>query len=64
MNSNDSLISSDKENLVAQRLFQDYLGVSFDELVLFCFLEQSAKYLGMFYEQDPYELRDDKYLIN
>jgi len=64
MNSNDSLISTDSENTVEARLFQEYLGVNFDDLVLSCFLEQSAKYMGIYCEQDPHGLRDDKYLIN
>jgi len=64
MNSNPSLISTDSESTVEVRLFQEYLGVNFDDLVLSCFLEQSAKYLGVYYEQDPDGLRDDRYLIN
>ena len=64
MNSNQSLLLSDKENAVPEELFKEYLGVNFDDLVVSCFLEQSARYLGVFYEQDPNHEKDEKYLIN
>jgi len=64
MNSNGSMLLTDTENSVTVQPFQEYLGVSFNDLILSCFLEQSAKYLGVYCEQDPFELRDDKYLIN
>jgi len=64
MISNGSMAPTSIENSVTTQSFQEYLGMSFNDLVLSCFLEQSAKYLGVYCEQDPLELRDDKYLIN
>ena len=64
MNSNGSMVLTNTENSVTAQPFQEYLGMSFNDLVLSGFLEQSAKYLGVYCEQDPLELRDDKYLIN
>ena len=64
MNNNDTLLSADTGKTVAEKLFREYLGVSFDDVVLSNFLEQSARYLGVFYEQDPLQEKDEKYLIN
>ncbi len=58
------LISTDSEHSVDERLLQDYLGVNLYDLSVSCFLEDSARYVGVFYEQDPLGEKDDKYLIN
>jgi hypothetical protein len=36
------------------------LGIDFHALVRFGFLEQSARYLGVYYNQDRYQAMDDE----
>lgn len=58
------LIATDSEHSIEERLFQDYLGVNLYDLSVSNFLEDSARHFGVFYEQDPYGEKDEKYLIN
>ena len=58
------LIATDSEHSIEDRLFQDYLEVNLYDLSVSYFLENSARHFGVFYEQDPYGEKDDKYLIN
>lgn len=52
------------DGAIADRLFQEYLKVNLYELSVSCFLEDSARYIGVFYEQDAQSVKDEKYLIN
>lgn len=41
------------------------LGVNMDDLVRITFLEQSARYFGVYINKDQYEsINDDKYCLN
>ncbi len=56
--------SNQSEGTIAERLFQEYLQVNLYELTVSCFLEDSARYFGVFCEQDTHSGKDEKYLIN
>lgn len=43
---------------------QFIMGIQVDELIRFNFLEQSAQYLGVYCESDPFETTADEHLIN
>jgi len=53
-------LSTEKNTLPEQMI----LGMRVVDMVHFSFLEQSAKYFGVYFEQDPLQLKSDKYLIN
>ena len=41
------------------------LGVDMDDLVRITFLEQSARYFGVYFNKDQFEpINDDKYCLN
>ena len=64
MTDKKDLIATDSEHHIEERLFQDYLEVNLYDLSVSSFLEASARHFGVFYEQDPYGEKDDRYLIN
>ena len=64
MTDKKGLIATDSEHHIEERLFQDYLGVNLYDLSVSSFLEVSARHFGVFYEQDPYDEKDERYLIN
>jgi len=58
------LIANGNDGTSVESLFKDYPEINLYELSVSCFLEDSARYFGVFYEQDPHGERAEKYLIN
>ena len=56
MNSNSNMLPADAESSVAAQSFQVYSDESFEEQVLSTFLEQSAKYMDVYCEQNGFKL--------
>ena len=64
MLSKTEIIVKEHTSSSIEGLMHEYLETNFYELSVSCFLEDSAKYFGVFYEQDPHGDKDEKYLIN
>lgn len=64
MRTKPDLMANSTNGISTDGSFQDYLKHNFYELSVSCFLEDSARYFGVFYEQDPHGEKDEKYLIN
>ena len=43
---------------------QFIMGIMIDELIRFNFMEQSAQYLGVYCDTDPFENTADEHLVN
>lgn len=64
MQTKPDIFTSLNDGAMAESLFQEYLKANIYELSVSCFLEDSARYFGVFYEQDPHGEKNEKYLIN